>query len=224
MVIVCYNQYTAYTFKLNWGGNMRIGINIPDELLKRMEPLKNVTNISQVCRNSIKNYVESFERAASRIEKEGMSKVAERLSNELVPDVIDWELLGIEDAKMWVQVAKVEDFKILLERLKEIEKQGRSTEEVLIPRLQGVKVFEQRSYEQGEWFDKQIESDPLINPYVEAKLTYQRGKVSYIMAVWKKAESIAQEKYKAKVDELQKNRQKAQEQITVPDGLIDAQN
>lgn len=203
---------------------MRIGINIPDELLKRMEPLKNVTNISQVCRNSIKNYVESFERAASRIEKEGMSKVAERLSNELVPDVIDWELLGIEDAKMWVQVAKVEDFKILLERLKEIEKQGRSTEEVLIPRLQGVKVFEQRSYEQGEWFDKQIESDPLINPYVEAKLTYQRGKVSYIMAVWKKAESIAQEKYKAKVDELQKNRQKAQEQITVPDGLIDAQN
>ena len=203
---------------------MRIGINIPDELLKRMEPLKNVTNISQVCRNSIKNYVESFERAASRIEKEGMSKVAERLSNELVPDVIDWELLGIEDAKMWVQVAKVEDFKILLERLKEIEKQGRSTEEVLIPRLQGVKVFEQRSYEQGEWFDKQIESDPLINPYVEAKLTYQRGKVSYIMAVWKKAESIAQEKYKAKVDELQKNRQKAHEQITVPDGLIDAQN
>ena len=203
---------------------MRIGINIPDELLKRMEPLKNVTNISQVCRNSIKSYVESFERAASRIEKEGMSKVAERLSNELVPDVIDWELLGIEDAKMWVQVAKVEDFKILLERLKEIEKQGRSTEEVLIPRLQGVKVFEQRSYEHGEWFDKQIESDPLINPYVEAKLTYQRGKVSYIMAVWKKAESIAQEKYKAKVDELQKNRQKAQEQITVPDGLIDAQN
>jgi len=203
---------------------MRIGINIADELLKRMEPLKNVTNISQVCRNSIKSYVESFERAASRIEKEGMSKVAERLSNDLVPDIIDWELLGIEDAKMWVQVAKVEDFKILLERLKEIEKQGRSTEEVLIPRLQGVKVFEQRSYEQGEWFDKQIESDPLINPYVEAKLTYQRGKVSYIMAVWKKAENIAQEKYKAKVDELQKNRQKAQEQIAVPDGLIDAQN
>lgn len=203
---------------------MRIGINIPDELLKRMEPLKNVTNISQVCRNSIKSYVESFERAASRIEKEGMSKVAERLSNDLVPDVIDWELLGIEDAKMWVQVAKVEDFKILLERLKEMEKQGRLSEEVLIPRVQGVKVFEQRSYEQGEWFDKQIESDPLINPYVEAKLTYQRGKVSYIMAVWKKAESIAQEKYKAKVDELQKNRQKAQEQITVPDGLIDTQN
>lgn len=203
---------------------MRIGINIPDELLKRMEPLKNVTNISQVCRNSIKSYVESFERAASRIEKEGMSKVAERLSNDLVPDVIDWELLGIEDAKMWVQVAKVEDFKILLERLKEMEKQGRLSEEVLIPRVQGVKVFEQRSYEQGEWFDKQIESDPLINPYVEAKLTYQRGKVSYIMAVWKKAENIAQEKYKAKVDELQKNRQKAQEQITVPDGLIDAQN
>ncbi|MDD5700722.1 MAG: hypothetical protein PHU23_01625 [Dehalococcoidales bacterium] len=203
---------------------MRIGINIPDELLKRMEPLKNVTNISQVCRNSIKSYVESFERAASRIEKEGMSKVAERLSNDLVPDVIDWELLGIEDAKMWVQVAKVEDFKILLERLKEMEKQGRLSEEVLIPRVQGVKVFEQRSYEQGEWFDKQIESDPLINPYVEAKLTYQRGKVSYIMAVWKKAENIAQEKYKAKVDELQKNRQKAQEQITVPDGLIDTQN
>jgi hypothetical protein len=55
-------------------------------------------------------------------------------------------------------------------------------------------------------------------------LAYQRGKVSYILAVWRKAESIAQEKYKAKINELQKTRQKAQDQITVPDGLIDAQN
>ena len=201
---------------------MRIGINIPDELLKKMEPLKNVTNVSQICRNSIKTYVEAFERAKARIEKDGITRVAERLSNELVPPVVDWELLGIEDARMWVQLAKVDDFQCILERLEVLEKQGRSPDEVTIPRLQGVKVFEQRSYEHEEWFDKQTESDPQINPYIEAKLIYQRGKVSYILAVWRMAQSMAQEKYKAQIAALKKAKQQAQDQITVPDGLINA--
>lgn len=185
-----------------------------------MEPLKNVTNVSQVCRNSIKTYVEAFERAKARIEKDGISKVAERLSDELVPPVVDWELLGIEDAKTWVQLAKVNDFQCVLERLEVLEKQGRSPDEVTIPRVQGVKVFEQRSYEHGEWFDKQTETDLLINPYIEAKLTYQRGKTSYILTVWRMAQSMAQEKYKAQITALQKTKQQAQDQICVPDGLI----
>jgi hypothetical protein len=201
---------------------MRIGINIPDELIKKMEPLKKVTNVSQVCRNSIKTYVEAFERAKARIEKDGINKVADRLSNELVPPVVDWELLGIEDAKTWVQLAKVDDFQCLLEKLKVLEGQGKSAYEATIPRVQGVKVFEQRSFEHGAWFDKQTESDPMINPYVEAKLTYQRGKISYILAVWRMAQSMSQEKYKAQIDELQKAKQRAQDQICVPDGLINA--
>ncbi|MBP1706676.1 MAG: hypothetical protein H6Q39_400 [Chloroflexi bacterium] len=199
---------------------MRIGINIPDDLLKRMEPLKNVTNISQVCRNSIKTYVEAFERATTRVEKDGINKVADRLSNELVPPVFDWELIGIEDAKTWVQLAKVEDFQCLMERLKVLEGQGRPPYEVPLPRVQGTKVFEQRAYEHEEWFDRLADSDPLVNPYIEAKAAYQRGKISYILSVWRLAQSMSQEKYKAQVAALQKAKQDAQLQMSVPERLI----
>ncbi len=200
---------------------MRIGINISDELLKRMEPLKTVTNVSQICRDAIKRHVEAYERALKQAKEDGIEPIAERLSNMLLPQEVDWELLGIEDGKMWVQLAKVDDFEYLLERLEVVERQGRSPYEVPIPRLQGDKVFEEHSYEHNEWFDKRIEAGQANNPYVEAKLIYQRGKVSYILAVWKMAKKKAQEKYEKEISTRNKIRKDAQNQINVPNNLLE---
>lgn len=201
---------------------MRIGINVPDDLLKRLEPLKTVTNVSKICRDAIKAHVEAYERAMTRAKEDGMNAIAERLGNMLVPQEVDWELLGIEDAKMWVQLAKLEDFEDLLDRLEAFGGAGRAPYDVPIPSVQGVKRFEERSYDYDKWFDRQIEADPSGNPYIEAKLIYQRGKVSYILAVWNMAMEIAKERYKIESIAREKARREARNQIKVPDHLIDS--
>ena len=201
---------------------MRIGINVSDDLLKRLEPLKTVTNVSQICRDAIKAHVEAYERAKTRAKQDGINTIAERLGNKLVPQEVDWELIGIEDAKMWVQLAKLGDFEYLLHRLEVLERQGRSLHEVPIPRVQGVKFFEERSYEHDEWFDRQIEADEESNPYIEAKLVYQRGKLSYILVVWEMAKEIAKEKRKIESIARENARREAQNQIKVPDHLLES--
>ena len=55
---------------------MRIGVNVPDDLLKQMEPIKHMTNLSQVCREAIKDRVDAYERARARADREGMQEVA----------------------------------------------------------------------------------------------------------------------------------------------------
>jgi len=200
---------------------MRIGINVPDDLLKRMEPIRTVTNISQICRDAIRTYVEAYERAMTRAKEDGMNTIAERLGNMLVPREVDWELLGTEDAKVWVQLAKVGDFEYLLHRLEVLERQGSSPYEVPIPQVQGVKFFEERSSENEEWFYRQIEADEESNPYIEAKSIYQRGKLSYILAVWEMAREIAKERYKINSIAREKARKEAQNQIEIPERLID---
>ena len=46
---------------------MRIGINIPNELHRRLEPLKQHINISQICREAIEERIGCYEKAlASR--------------------------------------------------------------------------------------------------------------------------------------------------------------
>ena len=43
----------------------RIGVNIPNELIKRLEPLKPEMNVSQICREAITRHLEAYERARS---------------------------------------------------------------------------------------------------------------------------------------------------------------
>ena len=47
---------------------MRIGINIPNELHRRMEPLKETMNVSQLCRDAITNHLEKYETAIANLQ------------------------------------------------------------------------------------------------------------------------------------------------------------
>ena len=82
---------------------MRIGINVPNDLIKRMEPLKQMINISQVCRDAIQGWVDTYERARERAGQDGMEAVTLRLRRELESYEVDWEAIWHEDAKGWVE-------------------------------------------------------------------------------------------------------------------------
>ena len=166
---------------------MRIGINVPTDLLKRMEPLKQMINISQVCRDAIQAWVDTYERARERARQDGMEEVAIGLRQELESYELDWEALGYENAKLWVQKASLKDFEHFAHNLKVGRSKGRTPGIWMAPYLPGTRSYGERQHEHREWFERQCELDEESNPYMQAKEEYERGWMSYVIAVWEMA-------------------------------------
>ncbi len=203
---------------------MRIGINVPDDLLKRLEPMKTVTNVSQICRDAIKAQVEAYERAMARANQDGMEAIAERLGAMMVPQEVDWELLGIEDAKMWVQLAKPEDFERQFDRLERFVDQRQSPWTRLIQRVEGsIWYFDIRADEHQEWLRWIDQSDDETSSlYLAAKREYEQAYLNYILAVWNMAKKMAKEKQSSESVAREKARREARTQIKVPDHLVES--
>lgn len=167
---------------------MRIGINVPNDLLKRMEPLKRITNVSQVCRDAIQAWVDTYERARLRASQDRMENVAFRLRQELESYEVDWEALGHEDAKMWAQMATLKEFEHLFHNVGVAKRKGRTPGLWCAPILPGTRDYHERQHEHKEWFSRQIELDEEgPNPYLQAEAEYERGWLSYLTAVWEMA-------------------------------------
>jgi hypothetical protein len=170
---------------------MRIGINISADLRERMKPLMAVTNISQICRDALKAYVETYERAQERARLDGMQEVADRIAKRMLPEVVDWGTLGLEDAKVWVQMAKPEDFERLVRRMEQLEGRQKSPWETIIPPVTGSNDFYTRQHEHEEWLswvDKRDDSNFSI--YLAAKSEYEGSYLQYILAVWQMVKDI----------------------------------
>ncbi|MYE41565.1 MAG: hypothetical protein F4X27_15290 [Chloroflexi bacterium] len=93
---------------------MRIGINIPKELHQRIQPLKGAMNISQICREALEAHVEKYENSIGWLDSDvAKGTVAERCEEELRRKAmveVDWETMGYQDAKGWVQAATLADW------------------------------------------------------------------------------------------------------------------
>lgn len=166
---------------------MRIGLNVPNDLLESFKPLKGVYNLSQICREAIKSRIEAYERAVNQAKSDNMQAVAKRLFGQYTRKVdVDWESVGRNDARVWAQLASLDDFEGFFYNLKVHKKLGRSEPgPYLFPRLLSeAPRFENHMSEHDEWFARQIELDESVNPYIEAEKDYLRGWLSYLTAVW----------------------------------------
>lgn len=198
---------------------MRIGINISDDLRKRMKPLMVVSNISQICRDAIKAYVENYERAQERAKRDGMEEVAERLAKKMAPPLVDWGTLGLEDARLWVELAKPEDFKRLLYRLDNFKDRERSPWETVIPHVWGSMSFYEREREHQEWLRWVDESDDSeFLHYLTAKSEYEQSYLNYILAVWQ----MVKERIAANTTAIEKTFKEAR-QKSLEEGLKDGE-
>jgi uncharacterized protein YbjQ (UPF0145 family) len=197
---------------------MRIGVNISDDLRERMKPLMLVSNISQICRDAIKAYVENYERAKERAKSDGMEVVAERLAKEISPGLIDWGTLGLEDAKLWVQLAKPEDFEHQLCRLERFNNHKESPWTLLIEPVAGSTWnFHIRADEHKEWLRWIDQSDDGTSSlYLAAKTEYEQGYLNYIVAVWQ----MVKERVAANTATMEKKFKEAREK-SLEDGLKD---
>ena len=89
---------------------MRIGINIPNDLMRRLEPLKPELNISQVCREALEAKAVSHERMLARLDdgeiQEAIEMVWEQEKKFLAVIEVDWEVAGYEGAEAWTKAAE----------------------------------------------------------------------------------------------------------------------
>ena len=127
---------------------MRIGINIPNDLHRRLVPLKQYINISQICREAIEDRIKCYEKALANRHDQDVERAIneileeERKMREIVE--VNWGMLGCQDAKSWVTAAHLKDWEYLHHRQDVIRRQGRPPWVVPPPYLEGVKAFDDR--------------------------------------------------------------------------------
>ena len=130
---------------------MRLGISIPNELHRRLEPLKQYVNVSQICREAIEDRVRCYEKAlASQNEQDVVLalEMAWKEELEMIAVIeVDWGMSGCGDARPWVTAARLPDWDYLHHRQDIIQKQGRPRWNVPPPYLEGTKTFDDRWFE-----------------------------------------------------------------------------
>lgn len=175
--IVCFNITKIY------GGHMRLGINIPNSLYKRMDPIKQMVNISQICRDAIEEWVNAYEHSIEKAKQDGMEEVADELRRAWEPYIVDWQAIGREDAHIWAQKAKPEHFEHFAHNLRVGRGHGRTPGIWMAPILPDTPFYGERQAEHKEWFIQQFELDLDANPYLIAQEEYERGWTSYLIAI-----------------------------------------
>ena len=219
---------------------MRIGINIPNELHRRLKPLKEYINISQICREAIEERTRCYEKALASRHDQDVAKAIERVWEEeremrAVLDV-DWGALGCEDAKSWVTTARLKDWEVLHHRQELFrERYGRPRWEV--PPLHmwedlsaEMKDFKTRMHElddrirkQGDQFLEWLYDEHGGIDREAAEREYMSAWTVYTDAVWglysKLREEYHEERLRARL-EVARGRPRP----TVPKNLLDELN
>jgi hypothetical protein len=215
LIIIVYKTYGV--------NSMRIGVNIPNELLERLKPLKSTHNISEICREALKNYIESYEKASQGKGGDDMAALANRLYQEYAKKTpkVDWEAIGRENAKKWAEGASLQDIEDVIHNISIHRRRGLDPGEFLgswrIP--EGCR-FEDAQNKHEDWFDRQFELDERPNYYMVAKQDYNRGWVSYLTAVWQ----MVRARIKADDAAWEKARQQSKPKPELPTNLVDSQD
>ena len=139
---------------------VRIGVNIPNELMRRLEPLKPELNISEVCREALTAKVESYEQMMARLNDDSIRRSVEEVWEQekefLAVIDVDWEMLGYEDADAWVKAAGWNEWEELQDWLDLCKKRNLPQwNTVCTPFIDGVKEFVDRQVELHERMQQQ---------------------------------------------------------------------
>ena len=213
---------------------MRIGINIPNELHRRLEPLKQYINISQICREAIEDRTRCYEKALASGRDQDVIRAIEGAWEEerkmrAIIDV-DWGMLGCNDAKSWVTAARLKDWEYLHHRRDVIRRQERPRWEVPPPNLEGVKTFDERDSELRNRI--QLQDDQFLDwLYYEhdginreaAEREYMSAWLAYTDSVWDMFCQLRKEYLEERLQErLEAGR--GGPSPTVPENLLDELN
>ena len=206
---------------------MRIGINVPNELLNRVKQIRPEVNVSQICREAIKDHVESYERTVAQVDSDGLNNHVIRLAESTAGSVAepDWETYAIEDAREWVKVVDGYLWERFIYEYDHLVKNGRDGVSMvdIWSRGNGTKGFINRIYENNDWFDEQCEIDDtgeaILSAHEKARKGYARAWLGYVLEVRRRLEQHRKDEYKKLKAEREKYRQSLPD-LELPPQLI----
>ena len=190
---------------------MRIGINIPDELHERLQPLKSTMNISEICREALEAHAKKYEENVGWLDSDSARQVAketcekEKQREALVE--VDWESIGYQDAKDWVQAATLSDWdewnrcrnhpNPLSQNTVWVHgrhvREGMTGGRFVSPGeartfFERHRAYTERVYQQGnefwEWMSEEYDGLGPVFDYGAAERDYGRGWMAFTTAAW----------------------------------------
>ncbi len=192
---------------------MRIGINVPDKVVKLIKKLDPEANISQICREALTSYTAALERARTEITDEDMDDIIEHLEQSAPHPQIepDWADYAWQDAQDWINTITPHDWHYFLYRYDHYKEKTR--ELYLHARFYGlrspreVKNFNDRFMENENWFWGQavIGGDSARQKAFEkAENDYIRTWLAYVNEVRRKCLQYRAEKKEEVIADRQK--------------------
>ena len=203
---------------------MRIGVNIPGELINRIEPLRPMLNVSRICREAIETYARNCDRAARLDEVDLMEAETERLLGQERLVNVDWEDMGYQDGKAWTHASDLEDFEDAFHNFAISQRNGATwlpwMFSVQGKGAQSVKNYWRRQAEHTEWFTQQCALHPEANPFPEAERLYTAGWLAYVGTVWKMIQDRREEQRREWEEAMRKTRE-SRPAPRIPKGVED---
>lgn len=89
---------------------MRIGINVPNELLHRVKAIRPEVNVSQICREALESRAAEAERITQQADIDRITEHILRLVESDKAPLLepDWVGMALEDARDWVRAVDVD--------------------------------------------------------------------------------------------------------------------
>ena len=208
---------------------MRIGINVPNDLIQRVKAVQPDVNISRVCREALEELVSRQDLVEIRVNADG---TAERIlefsrsqDNPLVEP--DWAGYAWEDAKEWVSKVTPDEWDDFCESYDYDESAGVGFDTVVL--LHG--NFFKWEQENEAWFRQRFRQlrksngnakilDSAKGPLDSAKRKYNDSWLSYVRKVRQKQRDFFEAEYKRHIDEIDK-RVQARLSPEVPPHLLE---
>ena len=111
---------------------MRIGLNVPNELLKRVKDIDPRVNVSDLCRRALHLFVEDGSRATARVDEDGVDeKIAWLDAQTTPPEEPDWISLALDDAALWFKGVTAAGWEQFLHQCDVLRRQGRDEAEMV---------------------------------------------------------------------------------------------
>lgn len=104
---------------------MRIGINVPNELLKQVKEISPPVNVSEECRKALQHCVEIQQMATAQVGNDALQgKISELVEKTSLPPEPDWVGLALDNAAHFVEHVTPEDWNDFVELADELSEGG----------------------------------------------------------------------------------------------------
>ncbi len=193
---------------------MRIGINVPNELIKRVKQIRPEVNVSQLCREMLEEHASAHERAVAQATSDGVDEQVIRLAESTLNPLLepDWEAYAFEDARDWVRAVDLYNWEKFIDQYDNPPRNERNLrlEIGIWSRMNGTRGFADRIRENEDWLMAQysIKSRPgdKSDPYDRAVKEYARAWLGYVNEVRRRREKHHKDEYERIMAERKEHR------------------